>query len=67
MRRRLCILLCTSTRLACSGEEGVAAPRDDGGLKVYRHSIDQSSSSIDPVQAANIYAHWPSKFNVSHW
>ncbi|UCC14226.1 MAG: hypothetical protein JSW21_12875 [Gammaproteobacteria bacterium] len=28
----------------------------DPNLKVYRHAMDQSPSSIDPVQASNVYA-----------
>jgi oligopeptide transport system substrate-binding protein len=40
---------------ACSTEPtpGAAAP---GGLKIYRHAMDQAPASLDPTQAANVYA-----------
>jgi len=46
---------------SCGGESGrSAAPgeADTAGLKVYRHSMDQAPSSLDPVQSANIYANF---------
>jgi len=33
-----------------------AAPGPAPGLKVYRHSLDESPSSLDPAQASNTYA-----------
>ena len=45
----------------CSGDrdqtETVSAA-NSANLKVYRHSMDQSPSSLDPAQAANIYANF---------
>jgi oligopeptide transport system substrate-binding protein len=53
----LLTLACALLLAGCGGEErATTAQRDDGGLKVYRHSMDQAPSSIDPVQSSNIYA-----------
>ena len=32
------------------------APASPANLKVYRHSLDQSPTSLDPAQASNVYA-----------
>jgi ABC-type transport system substrate-binding protein len=44
----------------CGGERGArtsAPPAADGSaLKVYRHGMDQSPTSLDPVQGSNVYA-----------
>jgi len=34
------------------------ATADSAGLKVYRHSMDQAPTSLDPAQAANVYANF---------
>ena len=50
---------CAALSLAGCGESEQPASTtgsDDAGLKVYHHSMDESPSSLDPVQAANIYA-----------
>lgn len=43
---------------ACGGgeEAGSGGPGSSAGLKVYRHSMDESPTSLDPVQASNVYA-----------
>lgn len=63
MRRTLFPVLACIVLVACGGGGGNgeggeqrSIGGDDGGLKVYRHSMDQAPSSIDPAQAANIYA-----------
>lgn len=48
--------LCLAALLlgACGGAgDGTPAP---AGLKVYRHFMDQAPASLDPTQAANVYA-----------
>lgn len=41
------------------GDSGPAVPdRTLAGKKVYRHSMDQAPTSLDPVQAANVYANF---------
>lgn len=42
---------------ACDGRSGTETTRQvGGGLKTYRHSLDQAPASLDPVQASNVYA-----------
>ncbi|MFW2405851.1 MAG: ABC transporter substrate-binding protein, partial [Gammaproteobacteria bacterium] len=48
--------------VSCGGGE---TPESNGGatttpegLKVYRHAMDQAPTSLDPVQAANVYANF---------
>ncbi len=43
---------------ACGGGDGAgnSSPGSSAGLKVYRHSMDESPTSLDPVQASNVYA-----------
>jgi ABC-type transport system substrate-binding protein len=48
--------------VSCGGGEtpestggAIATP---AGLKVYRHAMDQAPTSLDPVQAANVYANF---------
>jgi len=56
-RTLLLALLCAPVT-ACD-DASVPAPLTqdpDAGLKVYHHSMDESPASLDPVQAANIYA-----------
>lgn len=38
------------------GQNSGAAPSSDAGLKVYRHSLDEGPSTLDPAQASNVYA-----------
>ena len=40
---------------ACGGGDTVTNP-GTAGLKIYRHSMDEMPSSLDPVQSANVYA-----------
>jgi ABC-type transport system substrate-binding protein len=42
--------------VAGCGDAGQTEATEPAGRKVYRHSYDQSPTSLDPVQAANIYA-----------
>jgi oligopeptide transport system substrate-binding protein len=44
----------------CGGDRssGGSSNGDLAGLKVYRHSMGQAPTSIDPAQAANIYANY---------
>jgi oligopeptide transport system substrate-binding protein len=51
--------------IAAAGLVGCARPgpapatesvANDAGLKIYRHGLEEAPSSLDPVQAANIYA-----------
>lgn len=42
---------------ACDGRSGTETTSQAGsGLKTYRHALDQAPSSLDPVQASNVYA-----------
>lgn len=53
-------LLGIGSLAGCDGQDvpRTSAPPDKGqpGLKVYRHSMDESPTSLDPAQTANIYA-----------
>jgi len=44
--------------LAGCSQDRDQAPSGDAGLKVYRHSMDQAPTSLDPAQAANVYANF---------
>jgi ABC-type transport system substrate-binding protein len=50
-----CGLIACGLLAACGGD-GESAQQTPAGLKVYRHSMDEAPSSLDPVQAANVYA-----------
>jgi oligopeptide transport system substrate-binding protein len=54
------LLLGLGAIAGCGGERGPrtsAAPVPGGSqLKVYRHGMDQSPTSLDPVQGSNVYA-----------
>ena len=50
----LCVLLLS----ACGGNGESDMRGDLDGLKVYRHSMDQAPSSLDPVQTSNVYANF---------
>ena len=53
------LALLLASLAACGGGEpraGNTAPGSSAGLKVYRHSMDESPTSLDPVQASNVYA-----------
>ena len=39
-----------------AGQAGNRAPPAEAGLKVYRHSLDEAPSTLDPAQASNVYA-----------
>ena len=52
-------IIAVAATLAACGDNG--EPRvdpDRAGLKVYRHAMDQAPTSLDPVQAANVYANF---------
>ncbi len=40
------------------GDHRESTTDDDANLKVYRHSMDQAPTSLDPAQAANVYANF---------
>ena len=55
MGRLACLALGVALVAGCGGDR----PSDGNefaGRKVYRHSLDESPTSIDPVQASNVYA-----------
>jgi ABC-type transport system substrate-binding protein len=53
---RAVALLLVSLAAAC-GPAGPGPDRPGGaGARVYRHSMDQAPTSLDPTQAANVYA-----------
>lgn len=51
-----CSLLLAGCGRESAGDAETAAPAEPAGIKVYKHSLDESPSSLDPVQAANVYA-----------
>ena len=57
---RAAVLLAGIVVLAGCGKNDSPAvnetPSADAGLKVYRHSLDESPSSLDPAQSSNTYA-----------
>jgi len=62
MNRVIPVLILLALTLAgcdSGADQGRAsATADTAGLKVYRHSMDQAPTSLDPAQAANIYANF---------
>jgi ABC-type transport system substrate-binding protein len=48
--------LCAAVLLAGCGESRAPVGDVPAGRKVYRHSMDEAPSSLDPVQASNVYA-----------
>ncbi|MFQ5634627.1 MAG: ABC transporter substrate-binding protein [Gammaproteobacteria bacterium] len=42
----------------CGGDRPAEPVAELAGIKVYRHSMDQAPTSLDPVQAANVYANF---------
>jgi len=57
MMRRLAWSLTLLVLLqGCSPEPAGVDVARPSGLKVYRHAMDQSPSSIDPAQSSNVYA-----------
>lgn len=62
MNRIIPVLILLAVSLGGCGtgsDQGMApATADSAGLKVYRHSMDQAPTSLDPAQAANIYANF---------
>lgn len=55
--QKLCAILIFGLAVlaACNGSD-TAIDSDTSGLKIYRHSMDEMPSSLDPVQSANVYA-----------
>ena len=56
MQFRIIILILTMVALVGCGDGGNAIDPETAGLKIYRHSMDEMPSSLDPVQSANVYA-----------
>lgn len=58
MRTHITIVVVTAVVLAgCGGgSPETDIDSDTGGLKIYRHSMDEMPTSLDPVQSANVYA-----------
>jgi ABC-type transport system substrate-binding protein len=50
------ILLFSVLLVGCSTDD--RAEPAPAGLKTYRHSLDQAPSTLDPVQASNVYANF---------
>lgn len=50
-------LIILSLLVGCGGDGGGGIAGGQAG-KVYKHSMDQAPSSLDPVQAANLYANF---------
>jgi oligopeptide transport system substrate-binding protein len=53
------ITLCAALTAGCADRARTGPEGNDAGapgLKVYKHSMDQSPSTLDPAHAANIYA-----------
>jgi len=44
--------------VAGCGDQAERAADNTAGLKVYRHAMDQAPTSLDPVQAASVYANF---------
>jgi len=53
---RACVLILVLIVSACGGGRDESPDSESAGLKTYKHSMDQAPSSLDPVQAANVYA-----------
>ncbi len=53
---RTLTLVIVAAALAGCGESGRVGDAAAKGAKVYRHSMDEAPSSLDPAQAANVYA-----------
>jgi oligopeptide transport system substrate-binding protein len=51
-----CVLALVLILSACGGGRDESPESGPAGLKVYKHSMDQAPTSLDPVQAANVYA-----------
>jgi len=41
---------------SCGPDTSIRQPPPSPGLKTYRHAMDQAPTSLDPTQAANVYA-----------
>ena len=50
------ILVFSLIMLTGCGGDGAATDSAAAGMKIYRHSMDEMPSSLDPVQSANVYA-----------
>jgi len=54
---RLGVVVMTIAMVACGDHKPASVGSGAvAGLKVYRHAMDQAPSSLDPVQASNVYA-----------
>ncbi len=51
--RHIFVIFSLAVLASCGG---AATDSDTAGLKIYRHSMDQMPTSLDPVQSANVYA-----------
>lgn len=53
----LCLIVAATTLMVgCGPDKPVRQPSAAPGLKTYRHAMDQAPTSLDPTQAANVYA-----------
>ncbi len=50
------LVVSTLVLAACQPQPPVAGSASGGALKTYRHSLDAAPASLDPVQAATLYA-----------
>lgn len=50
------IVAATTLTVGCGPDKAVRQPSAAPGLKTYRHAMDQAPTSLDPTQAANVYA-----------
>ncbi len=53
---RVLLVVVALQTAACGGDGPAGSSESIAGLKVYRHAMDQAPSTLDPVQASNIYA-----------
>jgi ABC-type transport system substrate-binding protein len=50
------MVLAIAVAAGCGPDKAVRQPSASPGLKTYRHAMDQAPTSLDPTQAANVYA-----------
>jgi len=56
MHIRFVIVIFSLAALTACGDGSAVTDADTAGLIIYRHSMDEMPSSLDPVQSANVYA-----------
>ncbi len=50
------LVLVVALTVGCSSDESLEQRLPSPALKTYRHAMDQAPTSLDPTQAANVYA-----------